>query len=83
MGPREPRPRWPRHRPCRSGGILSLTASSFASGLTIVSRRSDTRHLTEDYRGRLPEGVALGPGERLVVIPGRMLSAAKAAIADA
>ncbi|GAB7187076.1 hypothetical protein ATKI12_6907 [Kitasatospora sp. Ki12] len=41
------------------------------------------RDLTEDYSGRLPDGVALGPGERLVVIPGLMLSVAKADIADA
>ncbi|MFF0413413.1 hypothetical protein ACFYUY_23620 [Kitasatospora sp. NPDC004745] len=41
------------------------------------------RDLTQDYGGRLPDGVALGPGERLVVIPGVMLSAAKADIADA
>ncbi|MGW7585481.1 hypothetical protein ACWGKU_30870 [Kitasatospora sp. NPDC054768] len=41
------------------------------------------RDLTEDYRGRLPEGVALGPGERLVVIPGLVLGTAKADIADA
>ncbi|MFG2907292.1 hypothetical protein ACGF13_19780 [Kitasatospora sp. NPDC048286] len=41
------------------------------------------RDLTESYRGHLPEGVTLGPGERLVVIPGRMLSAAKADIPEA
>ncbi|MGW2372952.1 MULTISPECIES: hypothetical protein [Kitasatospora] len=41
------------------------------------------RDLTEDYSGRLPDGVVLGPGERLVVIPGLMLSTAKADIADA
>ncbi|GAA2992001.1 hypothetical protein GCM10010519_26910 [Streptomyces lactacystinicus] len=41
------------------------------------------RDLTDNYRDRLPEDVALGPGERLVVIPGVMLSTAKADIADA
>ncbi len=41
------------------------------------------RDLTEDYGNRLPDGVVLAPGERLVVIPGLMLSAAKADIADA
>ncbi|MDT0318417.1 hypothetical protein [Streptomyces millisiae] len=41
------------------------------------------RDLTAAYRSRLPEGVALAPDERLVVIPGNMLSAAKADIPDA
>lgn len=41
------------------------------------------KDMTGDYRSRLPDGVALGVGERLVVIPGNMLSAAKADIADA
>jgi hypothetical protein len=41
------------------------------------------RDLTDDYSRHLPEGVALGRGERLVVIPGSMLSAAKADIPDA
>ncbi|TKA08722.1 hypothetical protein [Actinacidiphila oryziradicis] len=41
------------------------------------------RDLTAAYRPQLPEGVALAPDERLVVIPGNMLSAAKADIADA
>lgn len=41
------------------------------------------RDLTDDYRGRLPEDVSVGPGERLVVIPGLMLRAAKADITDA
>ncbi|MFJ8627481.1 hypothetical protein ACIRD3_32230 [Kitasatospora sp. NPDC093550] len=41
------------------------------------------RDLTEHYSDRLPDGVTLGPGERLVVIPGLMLSAAKADITDA
>lgn len=39
--------------------------------------------LTAGYRSRLPEGVVLGPDERLVVIPGNMLSAAKRDIPDA
>ncbi|MBM9508844.1 hypothetical protein [Actinacidiphila acididurans] len=41
------------------------------------------RDLTAEYNSRLPEGVLLGPSERLVVIPGNMLSAAKAEIPDA
>ncbi|WP_328915286.1 MULTISPECIES: hypothetical protein [unclassified Streptomyces] len=41
------------------------------------------RDLTAAYAAGLPEGVALGEGERLVVIPGNMLSAAKADIPDA
>ncbi|WP_435178815.1 hypothetical protein [Actinacidiphila sp. bgisy145] len=41
------------------------------------------RDLTSHYRQRLPGGVNLGPDERLVVIPGDMLSAAKADIPDA
>jgi hypothetical protein len=41
------------------------------------------RDLTDVYRPRLPEGVALGSDERLVIIPGNMLSAAKADIPDA
>ncbi|GGQ93712.1 hypothetical protein [Kitasatospora griseola] len=38
---------------------------------------------TEAYRDRLPEGVRIGEGERLVVIPGAMLAAAKPDIPDA
>lgn len=41
------------------------------------------RDLTSPYTARLPEGVRLGEGERLVVIPGNMLSAAKPDIPDA
>ncbi|KUL35567.1 hypothetical protein ADL22_27100 [Streptomyces sp. NRRL F-4489] len=41
------------------------------------------RDLTDAYAPRLPDGVTLGAGERLVVIPGSMLSAAKPDIADA
>ena len=41
------------------------------------------RDLTANYVPRLPEDVTLGPDERLVVIPGNMLSAAKADIPDA
>jgi hypothetical protein len=41
------------------------------------------RDMTGDYGPRLPDGVALGLGERLVVIPGNMLSAAKPDIPDA
>ena len=40
------------------------------------------RDLTDAYHERLPEGVRLGADERLVVIPGNMLSAAKADIPD-
>ncbi|WP_031522538.1 hypothetical protein [Streptomyces sp. NRRL F-5123] len=41
------------------------------------------RDLTSGYAGRLPNGVTLGADERLVVIPGNMLSAAKVDIPDA
>ncbi|SEN27221.1 hypothetical protein SAMN05216267_1003154 [Actinacidiphila rubida] len=41
------------------------------------------RDLTAAYAGRLPGEVRLGADERLVVIPGNMLSAAKADIPDA
>lgn len=41
------------------------------------------RDLTSDYAMRLPAAVALGAGERIVVIPGSTLSAAKADIPDA
>lgn len=41
------------------------------------------RDLTAHYGARLPEGVTLRADERLVVIPGSMLSAAKPDIADA
>jgi hypothetical protein len=41
------------------------------------------RDLTSAYAAHLPPGVAVGPDERLVVIPGSMLSAAKADIPDA
>jgi hypothetical protein len=41
------------------------------------------RDLTAHYDAHLPEGVTLRADERLVVIPGDMLSAAKADITDA
>lgn len=41
------------------------------------------RDLTAAYESRLPEGVTLSAGERLVVVPGNMLIAAKADIPDA
>lgn len=41
------------------------------------------REHTADYVGRLPEGVAIGADERLVIIPRRMLVAAKPDIPDA
>lgn len=41
------------------------------------------RDLTDVYRGRLPEGVAMAADERLVIIPGNTLSAAKPDIPDA
>ncbi|WP_046502281.1 hypothetical protein [Streptomyces odonnellii] len=41
------------------------------------------RDLTSHYAPRLPEGVALAADERLVVIPGNVLSAAKTDIPDA
>ncbi|MFE3602616.1 hypothetical protein ACFXP3_26040 [Streptomyces sp. NPDC059096] len=39
--------------------------------------------LTSHYAPRLPDGVALAADERLVVIPGNMLRAAKPDITDA
>lgn len=39
--------------------------------------------LTRNYAGRLPDGVSLSPGERLVVIPGVTLKSAKPHIPDA
>jgi hypothetical protein len=41
------------------------------------------RDLTSTYAPRLPQGVSLRADERLVVIPGNMLSAAKEDIPDA
>lgn len=41
------------------------------------------RDLTHTYAGRLPGDVRVGLDERLVIIPGNMLSAAKANIPDA
>lgn len=41
------------------------------------------RDLTNDLRERLPDDVRIGEDERLVVIPGNMLSAAKPDIRDA
>jgi hypothetical protein len=41
------------------------------------------RDLTDNYLAQLPEGVSVGPDERLVVIPRRTVIAAKADIADA
>ncbi|MFD0202485.1 MULTISPECIES: hypothetical protein [Saccharothrix] len=40
------------------------------------------RDLTADYESRLPDGVHIGEDEKLVVIPGVMLRAAKTDIAD-
>lgn len=41
------------------------------------------RDLTDAYRARLPEDASIAPDERLVVIPGSTLSAAKPDIPDA
>lgn len=41
------------------------------------------RDLTDHYAAHLPAGVSLGPGERLLVIPGPTLRAAKPDIPDA
>lgn len=41
------------------------------------------KDLTENYAGRLPSGVRLSPGEKLVVIPGVTLASAKRDIPDA
>lgn len=40
------------------------------------------RDMTERFSGRLPEDVRVGDDERLVVIPGNMLRAAKPDISD-
>jgi hypothetical protein len=40
------------------------------------------RDRTEAYARRLPEGVRLAPGGRLVIIPGAMLRSAKGDIPD-
>jgi hypothetical protein len=39
--------------------------------------------LTTTYEDRLPEGVSVDPGERLVIIPRKTILAAKADIPDA
>jgi hypothetical protein len=39
--------------------------------------------LTETYQGRLPVGVSVDPGERLIIIPRSTIIAAKADIPDA
>ncbi|MDF5753641.1 hypothetical protein [Spongiactinospora sp. TRM90649] len=39
--------------------------------------------LTVSYEGRLPDGVSVDPGERLVIIPRATILAAKADIPDA
>ncbi|MCZ7422969.1 hypothetical protein O7605_26040 [Verrucosispora sp. WMMA2121] len=39
--------------------------------------------LTDSYRDRLPEGVSVDPGERLVIIPRSTMLAAKVDIPDA
>lgn len=41
------------------------------------------RDLTSSYAPRLPDGVTIGPDERLVVIPHNMIVAAKEDIPDA
>ncbi|MCT2591003.1 hypothetical protein LHJ74_13970 [Streptomyces sp. N2-109] len=41
------------------------------------------KDLTATYRSQLPKGVALAADERLVIIPGIMLSSAKEDIPDA
>ncbi|MET8358848.1 hypothetical protein [Micromonospora sp. NPDC005171] len=39
--------------------------------------------LTETYQDRLPEGVSVDPGERLIIIPRSTMIAVKAGIPDA
>ncbi|MEO3777282.1 hypothetical protein ABGB16_10610 [Micromonospora sp. B11E3] len=39
--------------------------------------------LTETYRGRLPDGVSVDPGERLIIVPRSTMIAAKVDIPDA
>jgi hypothetical protein len=41
------------------------------------------REHTESYQDRLPKGVSLAPGEKLVIIPGITLRSAKPDIPDA
>jgi hypothetical protein len=41
------------------------------------------RDLTESYERRLPDGVSIDPGERLVIIPRKTIVAAKRDIPDA
>jgi hypothetical protein len=41
------------------------------------------RDLTEAYADGLPEGVSVGPDERLVIVPRSLLITAKADIPDA
>ena len=38
---------------------------------------------TEEYLGRLPDGVSIDPGERLVIVPRSTVIAAKVDIPDA
>jgi hypothetical protein len=40
------------------------------------------RDLTPNYLGQLPNDVSIGADERLVIIPGKMLRAAKGDISD-
>jgi hypothetical protein len=40
------------------------------------------RDLTSEYETRLPSDVSIGPGERLVIIPRRTITTAKADIPD-
>lgn len=40
------------------------------------------RDLTEAYKGRLPNGVSVGADERLVILPGVLVSSAKRDIMD-
>ncbi|GAA1636831.1 hypothetical protein [Actinoplanes couchii] len=39
--------------------------------------------LTDSYRGRLPDGVSVDPGERLIIVPRSTMIAARVDIPDA
>jgi len=63
----------------RVNGKLSALESKLDNGDVVVIG-SD---LTAAYEGRLPAGVSVDPGERLVIIPRKTILAAKADIPDA
>ncbi|MGY0024611.1 hypothetical protein [Streptomyces sp. cg35] len=68
----------PRLRGCASGescpDVFELSDTNFA----VIGTDA-----TESFRGRLPGGVTLGPGERLVVVTRATLVSAKRDLPDA